>query len=320
MNIPLVPNQNIRIYLGQNGYAKPQCYYGNVMNTTPNSKDPQPTNMTLDVDGMKDPNKDITYIGKATQMDDGTWRCLANVAGALCLVEVNINQKELAKSSAFSCSFCGKLSHECEVLIAGPCVNICESCIEIAQECVDEVRANKKTSSLVDFVKYISTGALCETCKNCIPALSPFVSNGPWWDGVCTEGLSLSAHEKNPNKQCPGYVLAEWRIKQIKFTPPPGEFSGCRCSGCPEREGKGECACCAERRDEEKNPNTDQFGEATTQQPITLREMMKIAATSIAEEMREPRKTSSEIRREGERFYIGDGEEDRAWSMGDEEG
>ena len=37
----------------------------------------------IDVDGMNDPNHDITYIGKATQMDDGTWRCLANVEGAL---------------------------------------------------------------------------------------------------------------------------------------------------------------------------------------------------------------------------------------------
>jgi hypothetical protein len=258
MTMVYTPIQNMKICVGQNGYAKPQCYYGNVMNTTSNSKDPQPTNMTLDVDGMKDPKQDITYIGKATQMDDGTWRCLANVAGALCLVEVNINQKELSKSSAFSCSFCGKLSQECEVLIAGPCVNICEGCIEMAQECVDEVRANKKTSSLVDFVKYISTGALCETCRNCIPPPSPFVSDDPWWDWVCTEGLSLSAHQKNPNKQCPRYVLAEWRIK--KFTPPPGEFSGCRCPGCPEREGQGECACCAERRDEEKNPNPDQFG------------------------------------------------------------
>lgn len=47
----------------------------------------------LDVDGRFDSKSDgIQYIGKATQQIDGTWRCLANVAGALCLVEVRITQ------------------------------------------------------------------------------------------------------------------------------------------------------------------------------------------------------------------------------------
>jgi len=40
----------------------------------------------------------------------------------------------------------------------------------------------------------------------------------------------------------------------VEFVPPPGEFSGCRCQGCPEKQSpKQECLCCAERRDEERH-------------------------------------------------------------------
>lgn len=45
--------------------------------------------------------------------------------------------------------------------------------------------------------------------------------------------------------------------KQAPFTPPPGEFSGCRCAHCPEREGTGECRCCAERRRDDKEPEVE---------------------------------------------------------------
>lgn len=43
----------------------------------------------ISVDGIVD-NKGIEYIGVARRQADGTWRCLANVDGALCLVEVRI--------------------------------------------------------------------------------------------------------------------------------------------------------------------------------------------------------------------------------------
>ena len=92
-------------------------------------------------------------------------------------------------------------------------VNICDACIQTAQDCVDDLKAKKKTP--VSFVA-----------------------------GVCA------------------YVPAEWKINKSsgkKFVPPPGEFSGCRCTPCPEREGTGECACCAERRDEERNPDPEPF-------------------------------------------------------------
>lgn len=48
----------------------------------------------LDVDGMKDRTRDIWYIGKAYRQPDGKWRCLADVNGALCLVEVRIRKKD----------------------------------------------------------------------------------------------------------------------------------------------------------------------------------------------------------------------------------
>jgi hypothetical protein len=47
------------------------------------------TGTEIDVDGMVDA-KGIRFIGKAILMGDGTWRCLADVGGALCRVEVKI--------------------------------------------------------------------------------------------------------------------------------------------------------------------------------------------------------------------------------------
>jgi hypothetical protein len=43
----------------------------------------------VDVDGRID-SKGVIFIGKAIQQPDGTWRCLANVGRALCVVEVKI--------------------------------------------------------------------------------------------------------------------------------------------------------------------------------------------------------------------------------------
>jgi hypothetical protein len=42
----------------------------------------------VDVDGLV--NEGVEYWGKATRYTDGTWRALANVGGALCLVECTI--------------------------------------------------------------------------------------------------------------------------------------------------------------------------------------------------------------------------------------
>ena len=39
------------------------------------------------------------------------------------------------------CDFCGKAQHEVDVLIAGPTPHICDECITLAQQRVDEARA-----------------------------------------------------------------------------------------------------------------------------------------------------------------------------------
>ena len=44
----------------------------------------------LDVDGVVDETANIRYIGKALRLFDGRWRCLADVGGALCIVEVTV--------------------------------------------------------------------------------------------------------------------------------------------------------------------------------------------------------------------------------------
>ena len=49
----------------------------------------------VDVDGRID-SRGVEYIGTAKQQPDGTWRCLANVGGALCIVEVKITFEEAA--------------------------------------------------------------------------------------------------------------------------------------------------------------------------------------------------------------------------------
>ena len=45
----------------------------------------------INVDGLKDSVKDITYLGKAScPNNNGKYRCLVIVCGILCVVEVSI--------------------------------------------------------------------------------------------------------------------------------------------------------------------------------------------------------------------------------------
>jgi hypothetical protein len=50
----------------------------------------RPAATEIDVDGLVDEAHNIRYLGKATRGFDGRWRCLADVGGALCLVEVTV--------------------------------------------------------------------------------------------------------------------------------------------------------------------------------------------------------------------------------------
>jgi hypothetical protein len=44
----------------------------------------------IDVDRVVDEKHGIMLIGKARMAADGRWRCLANVHGMLCIVEVTV--------------------------------------------------------------------------------------------------------------------------------------------------------------------------------------------------------------------------------------
>jgi len=45
----------------------------------------------IDVDGVLDEITGLRYIGKARRQLDGSWRCAADVGGALCLVEISVH-------------------------------------------------------------------------------------------------------------------------------------------------------------------------------------------------------------------------------------
>ncbi len=53
-------------------------------------RQPDDQSTTMNLDGVKDSKLPIWYIGEAAKQPDGTWRCLANVEGMLCVVEVTI--------------------------------------------------------------------------------------------------------------------------------------------------------------------------------------------------------------------------------------
>jgi hypothetical protein len=53
-----------------------------------------PSPPQINVDQLMDPDRYIIYLGKATLQFNGTWHCLANVYGSLCLVEVTLHQIE----------------------------------------------------------------------------------------------------------------------------------------------------------------------------------------------------------------------------------
>ena len=49
----------------------------------------------MNVDGMIDRGGRIRFLGKATRQPDGTWRCLAEVEGTFCVVEVRMRTSHL---------------------------------------------------------------------------------------------------------------------------------------------------------------------------------------------------------------------------------
>ena len=58
------------------------------------------------------------------------------------LIEANRNQVESRKAGTCYCSFCGKNQHEVPKLIAGPAVFICDECVDLCSEIVEEKHDN----------------------------------------------------------------------------------------------------------------------------------------------------------------------------------
>lgn len=49
-----------------------------------------PNPPTIDLDGYVDDKTGFRFIGKAAQQFDGSWHCLADVYGCLCLVQLDL--------------------------------------------------------------------------------------------------------------------------------------------------------------------------------------------------------------------------------------
>ena len=64
-------------------------------------------------------------------------------------------EKKGASEKLLYCSFCGKSQHEVKKLIAGPSVFICDECIDLCNEIIDE-----------EFVKNVDTGIARDTLTN----------------------------------------------------------------------------------------------------------------------------------------------------------
>jgi len=47
-------------------------------------------------------------------------------------------RNKTAKSIALKCSFCGKTQNEVKKLIAGPTVYICDECVELCNDIIEE--------------------------------------------------------------------------------------------------------------------------------------------------------------------------------------
>ncbi len=45
------------------------------------------------------------------------------------------------------CSFCGKTQNEVEKMITGPSVNICNECVDVCNDVIEESRKNQKLTT-----------------------------------------------------------------------------------------------------------------------------------------------------------------------------
>lgn len=63
---------------------------------------------------------------------------------------MNNDQRGGGKDKVFHCSFCGKSQHEVRKLIAGPSVYVCDECVALCNDIINEETGEDKTASSAD--------------------------------------------------------------------------------------------------------------------------------------------------------------------------
>ena len=51
------------------------------------------TGREVDVDGLVDEEHSVVCVGKAYEMTNGKWMCLAGVEGSMCIVEIEVEDE-----------------------------------------------------------------------------------------------------------------------------------------------------------------------------------------------------------------------------------
>jgi ATP-dependent Clp protease ATP-binding subunit ClpX len=67
------------------------------------------------------------------------------------------------RDKVFQCSFCGKSQHEVRKLIAGPSVYVCDECVALCNEIINEEREDKAATAVDALVKLPTPSEICKT-------------------------------------------------------------------------------------------------------------------------------------------------------------
>lgn len=76
---------------------------------------------------------------------------------------MNNDQRGGGKDKVFHCSFCGKSQHEVRKLIAGPSVYVCDECVALCNDIINEEASDDKTTATADAMPRLP--APTEICK-----------------------------------------------------------------------------------------------------------------------------------------------------------
>ena len=60
------------------------------------------------------------------------------------------------KDKVFHCSFCGKSQHEVRKLIAGPSVYVCDECVALCNDIINEEARDDKTTAGTESIAKIT--------------------------------------------------------------------------------------------------------------------------------------------------------------------